>query len=151
MPLEITFPTDASVAQDEEWCEVGLNGERRRIRFHDYHEVYSVPGLYEQLFYEELECRSPQTICDLLGEALRAVDADPADLVVFDIGAGNGMVGEELARLGVGSVVGVDIIEKAAEATERDRPGVYDDYYVLDLTRIPDDARARSRESTSTA
>ena len=140
--FEITFPDAAAAAQDEEWCEVGLNGERRRIRFHDYHEVYSVPGLYEQLFYNELECRSPQTVRDLLEESLREAGAYASDLVALDIGAGNGMVGEELARLGVGQVVGVDIIREAAEATERDRPGVYDAYYVVDLTRIPDDLRA---------
>ena len=35
---------------------------------------------------------------------------------------------------GVGTVVGVDILDEAANATERDRPDVYDDYVVVDLT-----------------
>jgi hypothetical protein len=36
----------------------------------------------------------------------------------------------------VESVVGVDIIPEAQEAADRDRPGVYEDYYVVDLTRM---------------
>ena len=140
--FDITCPTrHDAVDQDEEWCEVGVNGDARKLRFHDYGELYSVPGLYEQLFYEELECRSPETVCGLLLEELDKASVDPTDLRVFDVGAGNGMVGEELDRLGAGTLVGVDIIEEAAEATERDRPGLYDDYFVIDLTDIPADAR----------
>lgn len=118
-----------------------MNGERKRIRFHDYHEVFAIPGLYEQLFYEELKCDSPRTIAGLIGEQ---VSSDTVgDLRVLDVGAGNGMVGEELDRMGAEHIVGVDIIEEAAEATERDRPGIYDDYFVVDLTDIPaDDQRA---------
>ena len=145
--LEIYIPPAATQArdQDEEWCEVRVDGELRRIRFHDYAEVYSVPGLYERLFYEELECNSPETVCSLLGEALRDDASAPADLSVLDVGAGNGMVGEELVRLGAETVVGVDIIEEAAQAAERDRPGVYDDYRVIDLTDPPaSDHRALS-------
>jgi hypothetical protein len=41
--------------------------------------------------------------------------------------------------MGAGSVVGVDIIQAAAEATDRDRPEVYEDFLVLDLTDIPAD------------
>ncbi|HEV2723243.1 MAG TPA: class I SAM-dependent methyltransferase, partial [Thermoleophilaceae bacterium] len=72
-----------------------------------------------------------------LCELLRATGLDSSNLTVLDVGAGNGMVGEQLQSLGVTTVVGVDIIEAAAEATERDRPGVYHDYLVLDLTDIP--------------
>ena len=141
--LEIHIPPAAAAArdQDEEWCEVRIDGETRRIRFHDYAEVYSVPGLYERLFYEELACNSPQTVCQLLGEALREDAAAPDELSVLDVGAGNGMVGEELVRLGAETVVGVDIIEEAAAAAERDRPGVYDDYRVIDLTDPPAEDR----------
>ena len=141
--FEITFPSRASdVDQDEEWCTVRLNGDVRRLRFHDYHEVYSIPGLYEQLFYDELECRSPETVCGLLRAELAKASANPSELRVFDVGAGNGMVGEELNRMGAGMLVGVDIIEEAALAADRDRPGLYDDYFVLDLTDIPAGTRA---------
>jgi predicted TPR repeat methyltransferase len=140
--FDIRFPTRGNdVGQDEEWCEVGFDGTPRRLRFHDYGELYSVPGLYEQLFYDELECRSPATVCGLLREELVKAQADPTDLRVLDVGAGNGIVGEELERMGAGLLVGVDIIEEAQEATQRDRPGLYDHYYVVDLTDIPGDAR----------
>ena len=143
-PFEIQFPQrhGDEVEQDEEWCEVRLAGQRRRIRFHDYAEIYAWRGLYEQLFYDELECSSPRVVCGLLGEQLEADNVDPGDLRVFDVGAGNGMVGEQLKDMGAGSVMGVDIIEQAAEATERDRPEVYEDYLVLDLTDIPEPVHA---------
>jgi predicted TPR repeat methyltransferase len=142
-PFDLTFPRgrEEDRDQDEEFCEVTIDGDRKRIRFHDYHEVFSIPGLYEQLFYEELKCDSPRTIAGLIGEQ---VSSDTAgDLRVLDVGAGNGMVGEELDRMGAQHIVGVDIIEEAAQAAERDRPGVYDDYFVVDLTDIPaEDQRA---------
>ena len=138
---EIRFPRGRDHEQDEEWCEIQVDGERRRIRFHDYAEIFALPGLYEQIFYEGLECDSPRTVADLLGEHLRATGRDCSELTVFDVGAGNGMVGEQLESLGVPTIVGADIIEAAAEATERDRPGIYDDYLVVDLTDIPRDAR----------
>lgn len=128
--------------QDAEWCEVRVGEDVQRLRFHDYAEIFSVPGLYEQLFYEKLECSSPETVRGLLEDVLDERSTPASDLVVLDVGAGNGMVGEELADLGAGAIVGVDILEEAAVAAERDRPGVYDDYRVLDLTDppAPDDA-----------
>ncbi len=143
--FDIRFPArnGATVDQDEEWCEVRLDdGDWRRIRFHDYHEVYSIPGLYEQIFYDELRCDSPRTVCGLLKHQLEVTGYDATDLRVLDVGAGNGMVGEELQRsLGVGCLVGVDIIEEAEMAAERDRPGVYDAYHTVDLTALSSGVR----------
>jgi predicted TPR repeat methyltransferase len=129
---------ESSGDQDKEWCEVTLDGERRRIRFHDYHEIYEIPGLYEQLFYEELECDSPRTLRNLLEGALERCEP-PEDLRALDLGAGNGMMGEQLKELGADEVVGVDLLEEAAAAAERDRPGVYDDYIVADFTDLDDE------------
>jgi len=145
-PFDIVFPRgrEEDRDQDEEFCEVNVDGEVRRIRFHDYHEIYTVPGLYEQLFYDELKCDSPRTIATLLGEQLD--DTSAADLRVLDVGAGNGMVGEELDRMGAKHIVGVDIIEEAAEAAQRDRPGIYDDYVVVDLTDVPPATHAELSE-----
>jgi len=141
---ELVFP-DADpdrYDQDEEWCEVVVDGETRSVRFHDYDEIYSLPGLYEQLFYDVLKCDSPRKVCELLVDQIEAEGSDPKELRVLDVGAGNGMVGEQLRGLGVDTVVGVDIIPEAAEAAERDRPEVYDDYYVVDLTDLSDEMRA---------
>lgn len=142
---EIRLPAETECDQDEEWCEVLVDGEPRRIRFHDYDEIYSIPGLYERLFYELLECDSPRAVTGLLAEELAASGRDARALHVLEVGAGNGMVGEELADLGVASLVGVDIIEEAAMAARRDRPGVYDDYLVADLTALPAAAEAELR------
>jgi SAM-dependent methyltransferase len=143
--ITLRFPSDedAAASQDTEWCEVVVGGEPRTIRFHDYHEIYDLPGLYERIFHDHLQCQSPEVVIGLFEEQLEQAGEDPADLAVLDVGAGNGLVGEELQRLGASAIVGVDIIPEAARAAERDRPGVYDDYVVCDLTRLDDDDRAR--------
>lgn len=141
---DIALPPPAvSLSQDREWCCVLVDGQWTRIRFHDYDEIYAIPGLYETLFYDVLECASPRTVREMLQRCLHDAGVNPADLQVLDLGAGNGMVGEELVRLGVRRVVGVDIIQAAAEAAGRDRPTVYDDYFVFDMTNISDGDRRR--------
>lgn len=135
--LHLPDPAGPRPDQDAEWFEVSTGEERRRVRFHDYAEIFAIPGLYEQLFYEELQCTSPETVCGLLGETLAERGQAPDELAVLDVGAGNGMVGEELAGLGAATIVGVDILPEAAEAALRDRPDVYDDYRVVDLTDPP--------------
>jgi len=122
--------------QDEEWCEIELEGERRRIRLHDYAAIFNVPGLYEQIFCETLECDSPEIVCQLLGAELIAADVDPSALKALDFGAGNGMVGEQLAAVGVDSIVGLDLLPEARDAALRDRPGLYEDYYAGDVTDL---------------
>ena len=144
-PITVRFPTDAEAAasQDTEWCEVEVGGEKLTIRFHDDHEIYAIPGLYERIFYEHLQCRSPEEVVGLLSELLEQAGDDPAALRALDVGAGNGLVGEQLKRLGVPAIVGVDIIPEAAAAAARDRPRVYDDYVVCDLTDLDAGERAR--------
>lgn len=127
--------------QDEEWCEVEVQGERQRIRFHDYAAIYAVPGLYERLFVDRLACDSPTVVTDLLGAELRAAGVSCGALTALDFGAGNGMVGEQLGELGIGEIVGVDLLAEAREAAHRDRPGLYDDYYSLDLTQLTPEQR----------
>ena len=129
-------PADLSFTQDEEWCVIRLNGEWREIRLHDYDELFAVPGLYECLIHDILKCDSPARIRKLFETELDACDTPASALRVLDLGAGNGMVGEELADMGVEFLVGADIIEAAADATQRDRPGIYANYHVMDMTRL---------------
>lgn len=127
--------------QDEEWCEIEAGGTRRRIRFHDYAEIYKVPGLYERLFADRLDCDSPRIVTDLLGEALRDGGLKPEKLTALDFGAGNGMVGELLAELAIGEIVGIDLLPEARDAAQRDRPGLYEAYYTLDMTQLTSEQR----------
>lgn len=110
--------------------------EKTRLRFHDYNEIYKIPGLYEQLFYDRLKCCSPKMVSDLLYRTLEASGRNFTEMRVLDLGAGNGMMGEELKKRGVARLVGADIIQEACDATFRDRPSVYDDYYVADFTDL---------------
>ena len=144
-PFELSLPSRTACGgldQDEEWCEVRLDGERRRIRLHDYAAIFDVPGLYERLFAELLDCSSPEIVCGLLRIELEKAGVDPATLTGLDFGAGNGMVGERLAELGIESLVGLDLLPEARDAAHRDRPGLYDDYLAVDITDLDRGERA---------
>jgi predicted TPR repeat methyltransferase len=132
---------ESALSQDAEWCEIREGGAWRRLRFHDYGSIYERPGLYEYLFYDLLECQSPERVVGLLAE-VREDSGTAEPLRAIDFGAGNGLVGRELRRAGAAEIVGIDILEEAKAAAERDLPGVYDDYVVADMTR-PGPAAAR--------
>ncbi|MER5674989.1 class I SAM-dependent DNA methyltransferase [Pseudonocardia alni] len=136
--LALPEPT-TSFEQDAEYCVLDLGHGWTEYRFHDYDELFKIPGLYEKLFYDILQCQSPAVVAGALAEQLDAVGVDPSGLRVLDVGAGNGIVAEELRARGVGKVVGIDILPEARDAAERDRPGVYDDYHVVDLTSLDDE------------
>lgn len=134
--VRVAFPgPDQRLEQDDEWCVVRQDGTWREIRFHDYARVYEVPGLYEYIFSDLLKCDSPRTVRRLLEQELSAARAEPRELRVLDLGAGNGLMGEQLADLGAKRIVGVDIIEAAAKAAQRDRPAVYEAFHVLDMAK----------------
>jgi 2-polyprenyl-3-methyl-5-hydroxy-6-metoxy-1,4-benzoquinol methylase len=136
---QLRLPATHPLQQREEWCEVAVNGQVQHVRFHDYARVYAIPGLYEQLFQGELGCDSPRIVCSLLDEVLSLRGVNPSSLRVLDVGAGNGMVAESLLEIGVNEIVGIDILPDAAAAAVRDRPGVYRDYLVADLTSLTTD------------
>lgn len=133
------------LSQAEEWCEILEDGEWKRLRFHDYGQTYSRPGLYEHLFYGLLECRSPSRVVGLLDEVRREAGIDGESLRVLDLGAGNGIVAERLREYGMPHALGVDILEEAREAALRDRPGAYVDYLAADLLDVTADTRQRLR------
>jgi SAM-dependent methyltransferase len=130
---------EQGLSQAEEYLLLQENGRARRIRFHDYDEIFAVPGLYETVFSDMLRCVSPEVVAELLGTALGGAGQKAADLSVLDLGAGNGLVGKALRGIGVRSVVAVDILEAAAVAALRDRPEVYDRYHVGDVRNLPAD------------
>ena len=136
---ELRMGGDPGNDQHEETFEVRCDGVWRELRCHDYAEIFSLPGLYEQLFHDELDCRSPEAVTRALRESLAASD-DPEPLRILDVGAGNGMVAEELAALDPADIVGIDILDAAARAAWRDRPDLYSAYHVMDLTDMTDAA-----------
>jgi SAM-dependent methyltransferase len=139
----IQFPsTDVrELRQDEVYFYLWNDDKREKIRLHDYDRIYQIPGLYEQVVYERLKCNSPATVADVLRYSVSQTSQRLSELRVLDLGAGNGMVGEELKKHSVSRLVGVDIIPEARLATERDRPGNYDAYYVMDFCRLSDNER----------
>lgn len=142
-------PTDAhQLEQDEVFFHIIENGGQEvRIRFHDYDQIYLRPGLYEQLFYDRLKCTSPAKVGELLERALQTGGEAITELRVLDLGAGNGMMGEVLKnRHGVARLVGADIIAEARDAAYRDRPDVYDEYFVADFTDLRPSYRVQLEE-----
>ena len=144
-PFEMRFPETRGLDQDEEWFEVNVDGEWKRIRFHDYHEVYNLPGMYEALFHRALSCNSPRKVIGALRDMLLEYNQENMPIRALDVGAGNGMVGRELTDLGAEAIVGVDIIPEAKTAAYRDRPWVYNDYYVADLTDLEEEIEEKIR------
>ena len=139
----IQFPKAESshLDQNETYFYLQHDGGQRKIRFHDYNEIYQVPGLYEQIFYDRLKCTSPEKVTSILEAAVRQSQDNLSELRILDLGAGNGMMGEALKNHGVSRLVGIDIIREAYDATIRDRPGMYDAYYVEDFTKLTDERR----------
>jgi hypothetical protein len=113
------------------------DGTAERMRLHEYARVYAIPGLYEEVVQRRLECASPQRISAAVLDRAGNAGDDASALRVFDLGAGNGVVAEELNGRGVRTLVGLDNAEEARRAAERDRPGLYSEYLVGDLAEHP--------------
>jgi DNA-binding NarL/FixJ family response regulator len=98
----IQFPKSgvSRLNQDEAYFYLQGSGGQREIRFHDYDEIYQVQGLYQQVFYDRLKCTSPVKVATI-ESAVRQSQDNFTELRVLDLGAGNGMMGEELKKHGV--------------------------------------------------
>jgi SAM-dependent methyltransferase len=142
--FRIKFPKVGAhnLDQDEEFVYlIESDGKKRKILFHEYAELYKITGLYEQLFYERLKCNSPRKVAEALRYVVSQTQENFTELRVLDLGAGNGMMGEELRKGGCARLVGADIIHEACEATERDRPTIYDAYHVVDFCNLTEEQR----------
>ena len=136
--FQIEYPSEeCMLEQSEEWFNLVTEEGRQRIRIHEYSRVYDVPGLYEEVVYNKLQCDSPKVITGLLKETMETHGESSIPLRALDFGAGNGIVGECLQEaVNVEAIVGVDIIDEAKNAMKRDRPEIYDDYYVMDFSQV---------------
>lgn len=140
----VEFPrpgANGEVDQDEAFFYLVTDGRREKIRFHDYGEIYERRGLYEQLFYDRLKCQSPRKVAEILHTTLRENGENTSELRVLDLGAGNGMSGAALSEYGLSRLVGLDIVSEARDGAFRDRPGLYDHYYVTDLGALDSEDR----------
>jgi len=139
--IDFTVKLEAGqgVQQSEEAFTVTFaQGRSERMRLHDYDRMYAVPGLYEEVIQRRLQCASPAKIADVLLRVAELESREPHLLRVLDLGAGNGIVGEELRARGVDVLVGTDSAREASTATARDRPGLYSSYVVGDLQGTPE-------------
>ncbi|MCI5222397.1 MAG: methyltransferase [Candidatus Electrothrix sp. AR4] len=135
----VSFPKknrkDASQDQEYFLFQDEKKTFQEKIRLHDYGRIFEIKGLYEKIYTELLECNSPKTVCSMLIDSVNEYsDVEKGSLRIIDLGAGNGMAGEELIRHNVNKIIGIDIDQYAKKATERDRPGIYDKYFVTDLS-----------------
>ncbi len=126
-----------------EYCLVGDDGSWEQVRLREHRRFWARPGLYEYLVRELLESDAARTICRLLEREVRAAKGQIERLRVLDLGAGNGWLGGELAEIGVGRIFGIDRSQEAASAAERDNPGIYADYLVMDMRRLSEAQRDR--------
>lgn len=112
-------------------------GRNVETGLHDYAALYQVPGLYEAAYFVRLGGRAPH----LLVEALAAVvpRRERPGLQVLDVGAGTGVVGEQLAAVGFRRIAGTDLEPTSQWAVPRDRPQLYQHLRTMDLTVLSDD------------
>lgn len=137
--MQIELDTERGAGQDEERFTVTLDdGSTEAMRLHEYGRVYAVPGLYEAVVQHRLECASPRVLADALVAAVRGAGEEVAALRVLDMGAGNGVVADHLRDRGVEHpFVGLDTEPAAGPAAERDRPGLYAEYFTGTLEQAP--------------
>jgi hypothetical protein len=135
---EVELQASAGGDQTQEALVVTYaDGSTERFRLHEYPRVYGVPGLYEEVVQRRLQCASPSRLAELVVSCARDGGVETGELGVFDLGAGNGVVGEELRARGVTRLVASDNIAAARDAALRDRPGLYAEYLVGDTDDLP--------------
>ncbi len=84
----IQFPKDelTGINQDEAYFYLQESGGKRKIRFHDYDEIYQVQGLYEQIFYDRLKSTSPSKVASILEAAVKQYQNNFSELTIGGCG-----------------------------------------------------------------
>lgn len=145
--FEVTLEDAPGRDPDDEAFTVRFaSGRKERIGLHDYDRMYAIAGLYEEVVQRRLECASPAKLAEVLLRVAELEGRAPHLLRVLDIGAGNGLVGEELRARGVQVLVGTDSARRARDAASRDRPGLYASYVVADANGQPAELGTLVRE-----
>jgi hypothetical protein len=121
------------------------DGRTEELMLHDYARLYALPGVYEQIVQEDLGCRSPAVVAEMLGAALDGLGRDRGAARIIDLAAGNGVSGEALAAAGMRPLLGTDLEPAARVAVLRDRPDTYGEYLTLDLTGLTAEQAAHLR------
>ncbi|ESZ04825.1 hypothetical protein X735_32395 [Mesorhizobium sp. L2C085B000] len=129
--------------QSDEVFIANVNGKDFHFSMHDYGEMYKIPNLYDAMIYGHLRCETPFALAREFGRILFEHRVDPSALRVLEVGAGSGAFAEAVRlAMPIGRMVGLDIIEQARVAADRDRPGIYDGYIVADLCALSSEAKA---------
>lgn len=139
----VRFQTPETSKQSDEYFYAEVDGQKRLFNIHDYASLYRVPWLYDVALYHALVCRTPTEMSDIIKTVWDNENVNTGALRVLELGAGSGAFGYELRHtLRVGHLSAIDICPEAKIAAERDRVGLYDEYYVDDLTKLSAETRA---------
>lgn len=134
---DVAFEAPETSRQSDEFFRATVDGVRQRFNIHDYATLYSVPWLYDIALYHNLVCRTPTEMSAAIDKVWTDAAVDRSVLRALELGAGSGAFGHELKHtLRIPHVEAIDICPEAAEAAERDRPGLYQAYHVDDLTNL---------------
>ncbi|MDJ0516080.1 MAG: hypothetical protein F6K22_31085 [Okeania sp. SIO2F4] len=98
-PFSIVIPDQKDITQDQEFFILEENGITKEIKIHDYDKIFSVPGLYEELLMNKLQCNSPRVMKNVVEFISKNYFIPITEMSVLEIGAGNGLVGEKLRQL----------------------------------------------------
>ncbi|RWD58094.1 MAG: class I SAM-dependent methyltransferase [Mesorhizobium sp.] len=138
-----SVPSSERDRQSDEVFSAIVDGKNLHFSMHNYGEMYKIPNLYDAMMYGLLRCETPFALAREFGRILFEHRADPSTLRVLEVGAGSGAFAEAVRlAMPIGRMVGLDIIEEARVAAERDRPGIYDGYIVADLCALSWEAEA---------
>lgn len=104
------------------------NGKEIQLNLHDYQELYSIKGLYEDIFINRLCYSSHEKLANYISSAVVNKDRK-----ILEVGSGNGLFGNLLKKRGFLRIHGVDFSPSAQLSAERDYPNTYNKYSCLDI------------------